>query len=98
MTSKEFVLVTFRKYGKAAAEALQLKSDDMTGTELHEEIAFIPSFYAACAKMNMLQRKAGFVCKSPQGNVVKLIQPYDSDIYKEEPEVLTMIFHKELIC
>lgn len=88
MTSKEFVLSTMRKYGKAAAQSLQERADEMTGTELHEEIAFIPSFYAALAKMNMLQRKAGFVCKSPKGNVVKLIQPYDSDIYKEEPEAL----------
>ena len=88
MTSKEFVLSTMRKYGRATAQALQEKADTMTGTELHEEIAFIPSYYAACAKMNMLQRKAGFVCRSPQGNVVKLLQPYDSDIYKDEPENL----------
>lgn len=89
MTSKEFVLSTMRKYGEATAKALQEKADTMTGTELYKEIAFIPSFYAALAKCNMLQRSKGFVCRSPQGNVVKLNQPYDSDIYKEEPEQLT---------
>ena len=89
LTSKEFVLNTMRKYGETTAKALQENADTMTGTELHKEIAFIPSFYAALAKCNMLQRKAGFVCRTPQGNVVRLIQPYDSDIYKEEPEQLT---------
>ena len=89
LTSKEFVLSTMRKYGEATAKALQEKADTMTGTELHKEIAFIPSFYAALAKCNMLQRTKGFVCRTPQGNVVKLNQPYDSDIYKEEPEQLT---------
>ena len=88
MTSKNFVLETMKKYGKAAAEALQLKADDMTGTELYEEFAFIPSFYAACAKKNMLERTVGFVCRSPQGRVVKLLQPYDSTIYTGEPEEL----------
>lgn len=89
MTSKEFVLSTMRKYGKATAEALQAKADTMTSAELYAEIAFIPSYYAALAKCNMLQRSKGFVCVSPQGNVVKLNQPYDSDIYTDEPEKLT---------
>lgn len=88
MTSKEFVLETMKKYGKAAAEALQSKAENMTGTELYEEYGFIPSFYAAIAKTNMLERKAGFVCRSPQGRVVKLLQPYDSTVYTQEPEEL----------
>lgn len=88
MTNKEFVLNTMRKYGKATAEALQMKSDGMTGTELYEERGFIPSFYSACVKMNMLERSAGFVCRSPQGRVVKLLQPYDSTVYTAEPEEL----------
>ena len=88
MTSKEFVLGTFKKYGKATAEALQLKVPEMTGTELYEEYGFIPSFHAACAKKNMIERPVGFVCRSPQGRVVKLLQPYDSTIYTAEPEGL----------
>lgn len=38
---------------------------------------------------NMLNRKAGFVCLSSAGRVVKLLQPYDSTIYTQEPEELT---------
>ena len=38
--------------------------------------------------MNMLERKAGFVCRSTAGRVVRLLQPYDSTIYTDEPEEL----------
>lgn len=88
MNSKDFVLETMKKYGLAYAETIQAKASSMTGTELYDEYAFIPSFYAACAKKNMLERSVGFVCRSPQGRVVKLLQPYDSEIYKGEPEEL----------
>ena len=37
----------------------------------------------------MLERKAGFVCRSTAGRVVRLLQPYDSTIYNtQEPEEL----------
>ena len=36
----------------------------------------------------MLTRKAGFVCKSTAGRVVRLIQPYDSETFPGEPEEL----------
>ena len=88
MTSKDFVLDTMRKYGKATAEALQLKSPEMNGTELYDEYGYIPSFYAAIAKCNMLERPVGFVCRSPQGRVVTLLQPYDSTVFTAEPEEL----------
>lgn len=88
MKNKEFVLNTMKKYGKAAAEALQAKAEEMTGTELYDEYAFIPFFYAACAKKNMLERSAGFVCRSPKGRVVKLLQSYDSTVFTQEPEEL----------
>ena len=74
---------------KLAAQAVQDKSSEMTGTELNAEDKFIPEFQKAKARMNMLERKAGFVCKSSAGRVVKLLQPYDSDIYTGEPEELT---------
>lgn len=89
MTSKEFVLSTMKAYGKSAAQSIQDRADTMTSKELYENITFIPSFYAALAKMNMLKRPKNFVCVSPQGNVVKLNQPYDSDTYTDEPEKLT---------
>ena len=75
--------------GRADALDLQERSPDMTGTELYAEDTVIPDFQAAKAKANMLTRQAGFVCKSPAGRVVRLIQPYDSDIYPQEPEELS---------
>ena len=92
MNDKEFVLKTLRQAGKQAAEALQVKAPDMSGTELYAEEEFIPSFKSAVAKKNMLERKAGqkegFVCKSTAGRVVRLLQNYDSSIYPQEPEDL----------
>ena len=92
MNDKEFVLKTLRQAGKQAAEVLQQKAPDMNGTELYAEEEFIPSFKAAVAKKNMLERKSGqkdgFVCKSSAGRVVRLLQPYDSTIYTQEPEEL----------
>lgn len=92
MNNKEFVLDTLKRAGKQAAETLQTKAPDMTGTELYAEEEYIPSFKAAVAKKNMLERKAGqkdgFVCKSSAGRVVRLLQNYDSSIYMQEPEEL----------
>ena len=77
-------------YAKSVADAtdLQQRSADMSGTALYSEDEKIPSFVAACAKMNMLERPVGFVCKSSAGRVVKLLQVYDSTIYTGEPEEL----------
>lgn len=77
-------------YAKGVADAkdLQTRSAEMTGTALYSEADKIPSFAAACAKMNMLERPVGFVCKSSAGRVVKLLQVYDSTIYTGEPEEL----------
>lgn len=80
------------KAGLSAAEDIQAKSPDMTGTELYAAENFIPDFQAAKAAKNMVQRKAGqtdgFVCRSTAGRVVRLIQPYDSETYPQEPEDL----------
>lgn len=85
---KQFVLDTMRAQGLAQAQALQEASPDMTGTELYAQDDYIPEFSAACALKNMLERAAGFVCRSTAGRVVRLIQPYDSTIYSQEPEEL----------
>ena len=74
--------------GRANALALQEKAPDMTGTELNAADSDIPGFKAAVANKNMLERKAGFVCQSSAGRVVRLVQPYDSTIYTQEPEEL----------
>ena len=88
MTNKELVLETLKRSGKLIAKSIQEKASEMTGTELNAETDYIPSFAAACAKMNMLERPVGFICRSSAGRVVKLLQKYDSYIYKEEPESL----------
>ena len=74
--------------GRRQALDLQSRSPEMTGTELYAEDGNIPSFLAAKATMNMLDRPAGFVCKSTAGRVVRLLQPYNSDTYPQEPEEL----------
>ena len=82
------MLDTLRRSGKLIAQNLQSRAADMTGTDLNAEKTYIPEFQASVKKKNMLDRPAGFVCRSPAGRVVKLLQPYDSDIYTQEPEEL----------
>ena len=87
-TDKEFVLQTMRDTGLSQAQRIQAEAPDMTGTELYAEEQYIPDFQAAVTAKNMLERTAGFVCRSPAGRLVKLIQPYDSTIYPQAPEQL----------
>ena len=87
-TDKEIVLELMRESSKLLAQSVQDKADTMTGTELNGKTLYIPDFSAACEKTNMLNRPVGFVCKSAAGRVVKLLQPYDSTIYTQEPEEL----------
>lgn len=88
MTSKERVLKREYDRGRLAAQEVQEKSPEMTGTELYAVDDRIPRFSEAVKKRNMLDRPVGFVCKSSAGRVVKLLQPYDSSIYTQEPEDL----------
>lgn len=85
MNNQELVLETLKRSGKLAAQSVQTRSAEMTGTELNAEDSYIPDFRAAVSKQNMLTRKAGqtdgFVCRSTAGRVVRLIQPYDSMVY-----------------
>ena len=92
MTDKEYVLETMKRSGKLAAQSIQDKAETMTGTELYAEDMYIPDFKAAVLKMNMLERKVGFICKSTEGRVVKLLQNYDSTIYTKEPEEYPALF------
>ena len=78
-------LEDIKKLAKFYAENLQTKASEMTGTELYSEKTFIPKFDAAKQYLNF---KAGYVCKSSAGRVVKLLQPYDSTVYTQEPEEL----------
>ena len=83
-------LYTSAMYAKGLADAadLQSRAPEMDGTALYAEEDKIPDFQAARQAKNMLQRAAGFICRSTVGRVMKLIQPYDSDIYTQEPEEL----------
>lgn len=87
-SDKEFVLDAMQRIGETIAQNIQSRAAEMTGTELYAEEDYIPDFAAACALKNMLERTAGFVCRSSAGRVVKLLQPYDSSIYTAEPEEL----------
>lgn len=88
MTSKERVLKRERDRGRMAAQEVQERSPNMTGTELYAVDDRIPRFAEAVKKQNMLKRPIGFVCKSSAGRVVRLIQNYDSDVFTAEPEEL----------
>ena len=72
MTDKEYVLETMQAQGLAAAQTLQAEAPELTGTELYAREGYIPGFAAACARKNMLERTAGFVCRSAAGRVVRL--------------------------
>lgn len=87
MTSNERNTIMFRQ-GRADALDLQTRAPLLSGTELNAEDSKIPEFRAAAASLNMLSRSVGFVCKSSAGRVVRLLQPYDSSIYTQEPEQL----------
>ena len=88
MTNRQLVLETMKRAGRLIARNIQNNAAGMSGTELNAEADYIPGFTAACARMNMLDRPIGFVCSSTAGRVVKLIQPYDSAIFPQEPEEL----------
>lgn len=88
MLARERVLERERQRGKADAQAVQRNADNMTGTELYAADDRLPKFEKAVAVMNMLDRPIGFVCLSPAGRVVRLLQQYDSTIYTQDPEEL----------
>lgn len=87
--SKQIYIDAMKEKGKLDATDFQTRSAEMTGTELYAEEEKIPAFAAAVALKNMLERPVGFVCKSSVGRVVKLLQPYDSSVYTQEPEELS---------
>lgn len=87
MTHEQMKTIMFEE-GRRQALALQEKAAKLTNTELNAEDNIIPTFSAAKNTMNMLQRPVGFVCKTSAGRVVKLLQPYDSNIFPAEPEEL----------
>ena len=94
----EFYFNAMRAQGLYDATELQKRSADMTGTGLYAEGGKIPDFQAAKATKNMLERAAGFVCRSSAGRIVRLLQPYDSEAYPQEPEELPAQLHASGAC
>ena len=86
--TETFILEKMRAQGRADALSLQDNSNAMTGTELNAQTDVIPAFTKAVKVENMLDRPIGFVCKSTAGRVVALLQPYNSNVYTQEPEEL----------
>lgn len=84
----DLYLEAMRAKGAADAADFQQRSAEMDGTQMYEEEEKIPDFSEAVKIKNMLERQTGFICKSSAGRIVKLIQPYDSNIYTSEPEEL----------
>lgn len=87
MTNEQAKVIMFEE-GRRQALALQDRSYGMTNDELNMESNLIPAFQYAIITKNMLERPIGFVCQTSAGRLVKLLQPYDSDIFTQEPEEL----------
>lgn len=83
---RQFVLEIFKSFGKEIATKYEEQATDMTPNEIHKSSMFFPDFNP---EKQYLNYKPGFVCKSPLGNLVKLVQPYDSTIYTNSPEELS---------
>lgn len=85
MTSREYVLDMMYRVGLAAAQSLQSRAAELAGSEAYAEQSAVPDFDP---EKQYLNYKAGFVCRSPSGRLVKLLQPYDSTVYTQTPEEL----------
>ena len=85
MTSREYVLDMMQRVALAAAQLLQSRATELTGTEVYAEQSAAPDFDP---EKQYLNYKAGFVCRSPSGRMVRLLQPYDSTVYTQTPEEL----------
>lgn len=85
MSDMLFVLELFQRMGETVARSLQQNAPNMTSTEIIAAEDFLPDFNPNRQYLNF---SAGYICRTPDGNVVKLLQPYDSLIYPEPPEQL----------
>ena len=85
MTSREYVLDMMHRVGLVAAQSLQSRAAGLTGSEVYVEQSAVPDFDP---EKQYLNYKAGFVCRSPSGRMVRLLQPYDSTVYTQTPEEL----------
>lgn len=82
MDSKTYVLDKMREVGLRAAEKLQSQAPDIDGTQLIDREGDIPDFDPD--KHQYLNWPTGSAVRS-EDQVWKLIQPYDSTVYKDPP-------------
>lgn len=82
MGSKDYVIEKMKAIGLRAAEELQKEAPGMDGTQLIGREGDIPDFDPD--KHQYLDWKTG-TCTRDGGQVWKLLQPYDSTIYKDPP-------------
>lgn len=82
MESKEYVLDKMRDIGLRAAEAFQAEAPELDETAIIDRESDIPDFDPD--KHQYLNWKVG-TCVRDDGQVWQLIQPYDSNTYKDHP-------------
>lgn len=85
MNEDELMQKVWYHIGRMIAQDLQARAPDMTPTEVIAEEEFLPMFDASRQYLNF---DPGYICKTAQGNIVKLLQSYDSTIYTQQPENL----------
>lgn len=85
MGSKEFVLASMRNLGKQEVEKLQSEAPTLDGTAIIERENYVPDF--APDKQQFLDWEIGTAVRDGS-QVWRLVQPYDSGIYKDRPENL----------
>lgn len=83
---KAFISAILSRTAVTIAKELQSKAPDMTPDELHTDEDFIPTFNPAKQYLN---KPVGYVCKTKDGNIVRLLQPYDSLTFTQPPEELS---------
>lgn len=82
MESKEYVLEKMRDIGLQAAEAFQTEASELDETAIIDRENDIPDFNPD--KHQYLNWTVGS-CVRDDGQVWQLIQPYDSNTYKDHP-------------
>lgn len=89
VNNKEFVLETMRSFGLQGAEKLQTEAPELDGTAIIDREGYVPDFAdeEGNPAKQYLDWAIGTVVRD-NGQVWKLIQPYDSTAFTDKPENL----------
>lgn len=85
MSDDELLVRVFQEIGESIAQKIQNGASDMTPSEIVASSPLLPLFNQS---KNYLEKPVGYVCKTSDGNVWRLLQKYDSSIYTGSPETL----------